>query len=118
MECAKLSVEDHTRLVGIVAKLLAMAISPVPFALNAAKSAAIIRDATSYVMNLVRHVLSNVPGLARIVDGAHCHVRCRVTCYHARSAVQRHSLVGIDVRRFVGRSVPMLRIVRFVRNRI
>ena len=93
-----------------------MAIYPALFARNPAKSAAIIRNAASYVMSLVRHVLRIVPGLVHIADGVRYHVQCPVIYYHAQSAVQRCWLVGIDVRPFVGRSVQALRIVRFVRT--
>lgn len=92
-----------------------MATYPVLLARNPAKSAAIIRNAASYVMSLAYRVLRTAPGLVHIVDGAHYHVRCPVIYYHAQSAVQRHYLVGINVRPFAGRSVQLLRIVRLVR---
>jgi hypothetical protein len=116
MEFVTPSVEDHTRPAVIAAKLHAMATCPVLFARNPAKSAAIIRNAASYVMSLAHHVLRIVPGLVHIADGVRYHVQCPVICYHAQSAVQRCWLVGIDVRPFVGRSVQVLRIVRFVRT--
>ncbi|KAL9119512.1 MAG: hypothetical protein Q9187_003935 [Circinaria calcarea] len=97
MEFATPSVEDHTRPAVIAAKLHAMAICPVLFALNSAKSAAIIRIAASYVMSLAHHVLRIVPGLVHTADGVHYHVQCPVICYHAQSAVKRCWLVGIDI---------------------
>src|SRR6266702_2852081 len=116
MEFVTPSVEDHSRLAVIAAKLHAMVTCPVLFARNPAKSAAIIRNAASYVTSLAHHVLRIVPGLVHIADGVHYHVQCPVICYHAQSAVQRYWLVGIDVRPFVGRSVEVLSIVRFVRT--
>jgi hypothetical protein len=116
MGSVKHSVEGHTRPAVIAAKLRAMAICPVLFARNPAKSAAIIRNAPSCVMSLVYHVPRIVPGLAHIVDSVPCHVQYPVLCYHAQSAVQRFWLVGIDVRPCAERSVLMLRIVRFVRT--
>ncbi len=115
MEFATPSVEDHTRPAVIAAKLHAMAICPVLFARNSAKSAAIIRNAASYAMSLAHHVLRIVPGLVHIADGVHYHVQCPVICYHAQSAAKKCWLVGIDVRPFVGRFVEVLCIVRFVR---
>jgi hypothetical protein len=50
---------------------------------NPAKSAAIIRNAASYVMSLAHHVLRIVPGLVHTADGARYHVQCPVICYHA-----------------------------------
>jgi hypothetical protein len=114
MEFVTPSVEDHTRPAVIAAKLHVMAIYLVLLARNHAKSAAIIRNAASYVMSLAHPVLRIVPGLVHIADGVHCHVQYPVICYHAQSAVQRCWLVGIDARPFVGRSVRGLRFVRFV----
>lgn len=108
------SVEGHTRPAVIAAKLHAMAICPVLSAQNLAKSAAIIPNAASYVMSLAHHVLRIVPGLVHIVDGVRYHVQCPAICYHAQSAVQICWLVSINVRPFVGRSVQVLCIVRFV----
>ena len=116
MEFATPAVEDHTRPAVIAAKLHAMATCPVLFARNPAKSAAIIRNAASYVTNLAYHVPRIVLGLVHIADGARYHVQCPVICYHAQSAVQRCWLVGINVRPFVGRSVQVLHIARFVRT--
>lgn len=116
MEFVIPSMEDHTRPAVIAVKLHAMATCPVLFARNPAKSAAIIRNAASYVMSLAHHVLRIVPGLVHMADGVRYHMQCPVICYHARSAVQRCWLVGIDVRLFMGRSVQVLRIVRFVRT--
>jgi hypothetical protein len=115
MEFATPSVEDHTRHAVIAAKLHAMATCPALFARNLAKSAAIIRNAASYVMSHAHHVLRLVRGLVHIADGARYHVQCPVICYHAQSAVQRRWLVGINVRPFVGKSVQVLHIVSFVR---
>ena len=115
MEFATPSVEGHTRPAVIAAKLPAMATCPALFARNPAKSAAIIRNAASYVMSLAHHVLRFAPGIVHIADGARYRVQCPVICYHAHCAVQRSWLVGIDVPQFVGRSVQMLRIVKFVR---
>ena len=114
MEFATPSVEDYTRPAVIAAKLHAIATCPVLSARNPAKSAAIIRNAANYIMSLAHHVLRIVPGLVHIADGARYHVQCLVICYHTQSAVQRYWLVGIDVRPFVGRSVQVLYIVRFV----
>jgi hypothetical protein len=69
-------------------------------------------------MSLAYPVPRIVLGLVHIMDGVHYHVQCPVTCYHAQSAVQRCWLVGIDARLFVGRSVKVLRIVRFVRTQL
>lgn len=117
MEIVTTRVEDHTRPAATAAKLhaMAMAICPVLLARNPAKSAATIRNAASYVMSLAYRVLRTVPGLAHTADGVHYHVRYPVTYFHAPSAVQRRWLVGINVRPFAGRSVQLLRIVRFVR---
>jgi hypothetical protein len=116
MEFVTPSAEGHTRPAVIAARLHAMATCPVLFARNPAKSAAIIRNAANYVMSLAHHVLRIVPGLVHIADGVRYHVQCPVICYHAQSAVQRCWLVDIDVCPFVGRSVQVLRIVRFVRT--
>ena len=116
MEFTTPSVEDHTRLAVIAAKLHAMATCPVLFARIPAKSAAIIRNAANYVMSLAHHVLRIVLGLVHIADGARYYVPCPVICYYAQSAVQRCWLVDIDVRPFVGRSVQVMYIVRSVRT--
>ena len=116
MEFVTPSVEDHTRLAVIAAKLHATATCPVLFARNPAKSAAIIRNVASCAMSLAYLVPRIVPGLVHIADGVHYHVQCPVICYHAQSAVQKCCLVGINVRLFVGRSVEVLRIVRSVRT--
>ena len=114
MEFATPNVEDHTRPVTIVAKFHVMATYPVLSARNPVRSVATIRNATSYVTNLVHHVLRIVPGLVHIVDGARCRVQCPVICYHAQNAVQICWLVDIDARPFVGKSVQVSRTVRFV----
>ena len=116
MEFATPSVEDHTRPAVIAAKLHAMATCSVLFARNPAKSAAIIRNAASYVTNLAYHVPRIVLGLVHIADGARYHVQCPVIYYHAQSAVRRCWLVGIDVHPFVGSSVQVLHSARFVRT--
>ena len=93
-----------------------MATCLVLFALNPAKLAAIIQNAASYVISLAHHVLRIVLGLVHIADSVYYHVQCPVICYHAQSAMQRCWLVGISVCPFVGRSVKLLRIVRFVQS--
>jgi hypothetical protein len=115
MEFATPSVDGHTQPVVTAVELHAMATCPVLYARNVAKSAAVIRNATSCVMSLARHVLRIVPGLVHTADGVNYHVRCPVICCHVQSAVQRCWPVGIDVRPFVGRFVQVLRIVRSVR---
>lgn len=116
IEFVTLSVEDHTPLAVIAAKLHAMGTSPVLLAPNPAKSAAIIQNAASCAMSLAYHVPRTVPGLVHISDAVRYHVQCPVICYHAQSAVQRCCLVDINVPLFVGRFVQMFRIVRFVRT--
>src|ERR1700712_3952338 len=116
MEFVTPSVEGHKRPAVIAAKLHAMAIYPVLFARNPAKSAAIIRSAASYVMSLAHHVLRIVLGLVHTADSVRYHGGCPVICSHAQSAVLGCWLVGIDVRPFVERSVQVLRIVRLVRT--
>src|SRR5438874_1658554 len=116
MEFVTPSVEDHTRPAVIAAMLHAMATCLVLFASNLSKSAAIIRNAASYVMSLAHHVLMIVPGFVHIADDVRYHVQCLVIYYRAQSAVKRCWLVGIDVRPFVGRSAQALHIVRIVRT--
>ena len=84
------NVEDHTRLAVIAAKLLAMAICHVLFAQSLAKSVAVIQNAESYVMNLVRHALRIVPGLVRIGGDVRYHAQCLVIYSLAQSDVQRY----------------------------
>jgi hypothetical protein len=90
MEFVTLSVEDHTRPAVIAAKLHATATPPVLFARDPAKSVAIIRNAASYVMSLVHHVLRIVLGLFHIEGDVRCHAQCHVICCLAQSAVQRY----------------------------
>ena len=116
MEFVTLSAKGHTRPAVIAVKPHAMAIYRVLFARKPAKSAVIIRNAASHVMNPAHHVPRIVPGLVHIGDDVPYHVQCPAICYHAQSAVQIYWLVGIDARPFVGRPAQMLRIVRFVRT--
>lgn len=116
MESAIPGVEDHTRRAVIAANPYAMATCPVLLARNPAKSAAITQNAASSVMNLARHVLMIVLGPVHIADAAPYHVQCHAIYYHAPSVVPRCWLVGIDVQPFVGRSVQVLHIAKFVRT--
>jgi hypothetical protein len=111
-----LSVEDHTPLAVIAAKLHATATSPVLPARNLAKSAAITRNVVSCAMSLAYHVPRTVPGLVHIADGVHYHVQYPVICYRAQSAVQTCWLVDINVLLFVGKFVQVLRTARVVRT--
>jgi len=114
MEFVAPSVEDRTRLVVIVAKTYATVTCPVLYARSPAKSAAIILNAANYAMNLVHHVRRTVLGLVHIVDGVPYHVQSLVTCYHVRNAVRDCWLADIDVPPFVGKTVQVSHIVRFV----
>ncbi|TEY28370.1 hypothetical protein BOTCAL_1025g00010 [Botryotinia calthae] len=80
MVFARPSVEDHTQPAVIAAELHAMATCPVLYARSPVKSAAIIQNVASFVMNLARHVRRTVLGLVHIVDSARYHVQCPSIC--------------------------------------
>ena len=89
MEFAIPSVEDHTGLAVIAAKLYVMVTCPALLAQSHAKSAAIIQNVANCATSLACHALRIVPGLVHIMDSVHYHVQSLAICYHAQSAVQR-----------------------------